>query len=108
MLGFDSIVGTPYYLAPEILSGSYGIECDCWSLGVIMYTMLSGYLPFPGENHAEVYDKVREGTFNFDYKEFESVSDAAKDLINKLLTVNKDERFTCLQALSHIWFEQQI
>ena len=96
MNGFDSIVGTPYYLAPEILSGTYDIECDCWSLGVIMYTMLSGYLPFPGENHAEVYDKVRVGAFNFDYKEFESVSEAAKDLIKKLLTVDIQSRYTCL------------
>ena len=47
---FETIAGTPYYLAPEVFSGDYGKECDCWSLGVIMYLMLSGYLPFHGKN----------------------------------------------------------
>jgi len=52
---FDTVVGTPYYLAPEVLQGDYGKECDCWSLGVIMYVILSGYLPFHGKHSVEVY-----------------------------------------------------
>ena len=46
----ETIAGTPYYLAPEVLQGDYGKECDCWSLGVIMYVILSGYLPFHGKH----------------------------------------------------------
>ena len=44
----DTMVGTPYYIAPEVLQNRYGFACDMWSLGVIMYILLSGYLPFSG------------------------------------------------------------
>lgn len=50
-----TLVGTPHYVAPEVLDGIYGIECDCWSLGVIMHTILSGELPFKGSNSAEIF-----------------------------------------------------
>lgn len=103
----ETIVGTPYYLAPEILNGQYGYECDCWSLGVIMYIVLSGYLPFPGQTQPEVFEKVKSGDVHFEYREFDAVSDNAKDLIKKMLTVNKKKRFTCAQALAHAWFAEK-
>lgn len=65
-----TLVGTPYYVAPEVLDGIYGFECDCWSLGVIMYTLLSGYLPFYGTSPAEVFDRIRNGAITFSQKEF--------------------------------------
>jgi calcium-dependent protein kinase len=54
-------VGTPYYTAPEVLEGNDGVECDLWSIGVIMYIMLCGYPPFDGDNRGEVYTKIRKG-----------------------------------------------
>ncbi len=54
-----TLVGTPYYVAPEVLDGIYGFECDSWSLGVIMYTLLSGYLPFYGKTPGEVFEKIK-------------------------------------------------
>lgn len=103
---FNTVVGTSYYLAPEVLDGTfYSKECDCWSLGVIMYIVLSGFLPFPGQTHAEVYQKIKSGTFTFEHPEFQNYQPSAKDLISKLLTVDKAERYTCAQALDHPWFE---
>ena len=92
---FGTVVGTPYYLAPEVLRGDYSKECDCWSLGVMMYVILSGYLPFHGNGQIEVYNKVRKGEYTFDHPEFEAVHPSAKDLISKLLTVDKSARLTC-------------
>ena len=53
-----SIVGTPYYVAPEVLEGRYGYECDVWSLGIILYIMLCGYPPFEGDNNKEIFKRV--------------------------------------------------
>ena len=100
----NTVAGTPFYLAPEVLSGKYGRECDCWSLGVVMYVILSGCFPFPGQTQEEVYNRVKSGVFDFEQKEFELVSDSAKDLIQKLLTVDKTKRFSCKEALGHRWF----
>ena len=55
----NTLVGTPYYVAPEVLAGQYGYECDCWSLGVIMYVTLSGCLPFFGSSPIEVFDQIK-------------------------------------------------
>lgn len=54
-----SKVGTPYYVAPEVLDGCYDYRCDNWSLGVITYTMLCGYPPFFGENHQQIFRKIK-------------------------------------------------
>ena len=58
LVSMKTLVGTPYYVAPEVLDGDYGKECDCWSLGVIMYAVLSGCLPFYGQTPKEVFDKI--------------------------------------------------
>lgn len=81
----SAVVGTSYYVAPEVLEGKYGFECDCWSLGVIMYVLLSGHLPFPGRDNAEVFLRIKSASIKFSQKEFGYVSDQAKDLITRLL-----------------------
>lgn len=101
-----TLVGTPYYVAPEVLEGKYGNECDCWSLGVIMYALLSGCLPFYGNNSAEVYERIKQAKISFNFKEFLNISESAKDLITKLLTKDINERFSCAQALTHPWFQK--
>jgi len=101
----ETMVGTPYYVAPEVLKGHYGNSCDLWSFGVVLYIMLSGYLPFSGNNAGQVFSKIQAGNFSFKQKEWEKVSDEGKDLIKCLLCVDPQRRFTAAKALDHPWFD---
>ena len=64
------MAGTPYYMAPEVLDGEYDNKCDIWSLGVLLYVLMSGYLPFQGANKAEVFGKIKRGKYHFNHEEF--------------------------------------
>lgn len=88
----SEIAGTPYYMAPEILLGQYGFEVDIWSLGVLLYILVSGYLPFYSEDRDVVFEKIRTATFSFDHKEFQLVSDECKDLIGLMLNPDRKKR----------------
>ena len=99
-----TIVGTPYYIAPEVLQGKYGLKCDIWSLGVIMYILLSGYLPFGGDNAKDIFQKVTNGIYTFDQKEWKKVSPEGIDLIKNMIQVDTKKRYSAEQCLKHKWF----
>ncbi|CAM9297433.1 unnamed protein product [Chrysoparadoxa australica] len=96
-------VGSTYYVAPEVLLGSYNELCDCWSMGVITYMALSGSPPFYGANDLKVRAKIVKGEFSMPDKLFGTVSAEAKDFIIRLLVMNPLNRMTAKDALSHPW-----
>eukprot|EP00752_Nemacystus_decipiens_P004111 g3761.t1 len=102
--GLSTQCGTPGYVAPEILKGeTYGKPVDMWSIGVITYILLGGYPPFHDDNQAKLYQKIKKGKVSFHPQYWSTVSDEAKDLIKKMLTLDKEKRITAEQALEHKW-----
>jgi calcium-dependent protein kinase len=99
----DEKLGTPYYIAPEVLNKKYNEKCDIWSCGVIAYITLSGMPPFNGQSDQEIMKKVRIGKFSFSDPIWSSISDKCKDFITKLLTLNPDERVSAEDALKLPW-----
>ncbi|KAL6989093.1 Phosphoenolpyruvate carboxylase kinase 1 [Sarracenia purpurea var. burkii] len=98
------VVGTPYYVAPEILSGrEYSEKVDVWSAGVILYIMLAGVPPFYGESAAETFEAVMRGNLRFPTKIFRSVSPEAKDLLRKMICKDVFRRLSAEQVLRHPW-----
>lgn len=99
--------GTPYYIAPEVLKGSYTSQCDNWSMGVVMYIMLSGRPPFGGRSNKEIIDSVLKGSYSFSNPVWNDISKEAKDLISKLLERQADMRLTSEEAYNHPWIQRQ-
>ncbi|CAG9534211.1 unnamed protein product [Cercopithifilaria johnstoni] len=99
---------TPYYAAPEVLGPEkYDKSCDMWSIGVIMYILLCGFPPFFSANGLPMSpgmkNRIRTGKYAFPSPEWDRVSEAAKDLIRKLLRTDPSERFTIEQTMNHKW-----
>ena len=100
----QTMCGTPFYMAPEVIKSSYNTKADIWSLGVLLYTLVSGYLPFQGTNNKDVYERIKTADFHFDHDEFANISSECKDLIRKLLVVDTKKRYDGAKALQHPWF----
>ena len=99
-----AVHGTVYYVAPEVLTGYYTYKCDMWSVGVIVYMMLSGAPPFSGSEDSDVMAAVMRGEYQFaPVARWQGVSQEAKDFISRLLVLNPSERFGTSNALTHPW-----
>ncbi|XP_063103609.1 serine/threonine-protein kinase H1 isoform X2 [Cavia porcellus] len=96
--------GTPEYIAPEVLVRKpYTNSVDMWALGVIAYILLSGTMPFEDDNRTRLYRQILRGKYSYLGEPWPSVSNLAKDFIDRLLTVDPGARMTALQALRHPW-----
>ncbi|MCO5557586.1 hypothetical protein L7F22_011152 [Adiantum nelumboides] len=103
---FRDVVGSPYYVAPEVLRKRYGIQADVWSAGVILYILLSGVPPFWAETDQGIFEQVLQGHLDFVSKPWPEISESAKDLIRNMLNPNVSERFTAFQVLCHPWIQE--
>ncbi|TYK16611.1 calcium-dependent protein kinase 3 [Cucumis melo var. makuwa] len=103
---FKDLVGSAYYVAPEVLRRRYGPEADVWSAGVILYILLSGVPPFWAENDQGIFDAVLRGHIDFSSDPWPSISSGAKDLIRKLLHSDPKERLSAIEALNHPWMKE--
>ncbi|WOK98405.1 hypothetical protein Cni_G07116 [Canna indica] len=100
---FTDVVGSPYYVAPEVLCKHYGPEADVWTAGVILYILLSGVPPFWAETQQGIFDAVLKGVLDFDSEPWPMISDSAKDLIRKMLCSRPSDRLTAHEVLCHPW-----
>ena len=98
-----TMIGSPYYIAPEVFLQNYYDKIDIWSMGVVLYIMLSGKVPFPGRTEPEIIQNVMKGQFHFNHPAFENLSDDCKDLIKKCLVKDFNFRITAKEALAHHW-----
>ncbi|CAK8544175.1 unnamed protein product [Lathyrus sativus] len=102
---FSDVVGSAYYIAPEILRQCYGPEADVWSAGVIIYLLLCGTAPFYGELEQEIFHEVLHGELDFSSDPWPSISESAKDLVKKMLVRDPSKRITAHEVLCHPWIQ---
>lgn len=92
-------VGSPFYIAPEVLMGGYNQAADVWSAGVILYMLLSGMPPFWGKTKSKIFDAVRAADLRFRPDPWDQISASAKNLISGMLHVDPRKRLTAAQVL---------
>ena len=103
----SGIIGTSLYCSPEVVNNLYDEKCDEWSCGVLMYILLTGKAPFPGETEEEIFEKIKKCKYNLNSPLFADVNENCKDLIRKLLEPNIHKRIKACDALKHPFFLEE-
>ncbi|CAL5205774.1 unnamed protein product [Lathyrus oleraceus] len=103
---YRELVGSAYYVAPEVLKRNYGKEIDVWSAGIILYILLCGVPPFWAETEKGIFQAILEGKLDLESAPWPSISASAKDLIRKMLSYDPKKRITASDALEHPWMKE--
>ena len=105
-LAFDNVVGSPMYVARDVLNGDYDWRCDVWSLGVVMFVILTGEAPFSDPASKKgVLGKILNGNWDRTILDTNRISAAAEEIIESIFVVDPNERITIDEILSSEWFE---
>ena len=102
-----TVVGSLYYVAPEVLNKNYNEKCDLWSCGVIMYFLLTKKVPFSSAFNNEIIEKIKKGEYDTKSPPLDKLSPNALDLMQKLLTIDVNKRINIQEVLNHPWFKEQ-
>nr|AFR11230.1 calcium dependent protein kinase 1 [Chenopodium album] len=103
---YRDVVGSAYYVAPEVLRRRYGKEIDIWSAGIMLYILLSGVPPFWAENEKGIFDAILKGEIDFESDPWPSISKSAKDLVRKMSNPDPKKRITSAEVLEHPWMRE--
>lgn len=110
----NKLIGTSYYIAPEVLQLDYDERCDIWSAGVMLYILVTAAPPFDGENDRQIMDNVKKMKFTFDSKDYliavpeaKHLTEEVKDLIRRIL-VPAETRITIEEIMNHPWMTKQL
>lgn len=101
-------IGSAYYVAPEVITGNYDEKCDVWSMGVILFMMLSGIPPFGGSNNGEIISAIMLNEPNYDPKKWKHVSEGAVQLVKSMLNKSVPQRISAQDVVNHPWVQRFI
>lgn len=99
----SGVVGSPAYVAPEVLAGTYSEKVDVWAAGVLLHALLIGVLPFRGESVEAIFEAIKQVQLDFHSEKWQSISGLAKDLLSRMLSRDAGKRLSPEEVLSHPW-----
>ena len=102
----SQIIGTCYYIAPEVIKEKYNEKCDIWSAGIVLYMLITKKAPFEGNDPQKIFDKITNEEYNKHSRKLLDSSEEVRDLLDKLLEKNYEKRLSAREALDHPWFKK--
>lgn len=102
----EGVFGSPFYLAPEVLLGYYDEKVDIWSLGIVLYVMITGNAPYSGKNVKEIINQIIDCPLRINAKTLPGQSLLLLDFARQLLEINPSRRISAMDALQHPWIKK--